>query len=450
MIIAYQIGFASSCSRDRFSRQSRMQNRLLSPAESVNNITVGAVNMDDTVIPTYPVQVNPYDCLHPAIYTPFGGGLKNSIKPDLVYYGGRELLKEEIVDHDNIYPSLYHAAPGLWVAWPDNTACGMKFDRGTSGSAALVSRAAYRCYQEMHEILGLNGEPDSHVHLLIKAMLAHGCSWDVIGENIDKFLPATNDGKAIKRQWIGYGFPDFDKSLACNANRVTVLGFSELKGEEAHVYSMPLPPSMSNKKVKRRLTVTLAWMTPVACENQKYRRLKLWAEPENVKRIVGDRIDVADNYAVKRGTLQHEVFEGERRFTLEEDAVLNIKVNCAYDAGGFKEPVKYAIVLCRVNGLAQVNEEKGREEGDKFIREACAVICQTFKHSPVFRVTGDQFAAIAQGDDYEHIDELMTEMEEKERESRENDGVIITCGMARYDGAESVTEVFARADAQCK
>jgi diguanylate cyclase (GGDEF)-like protein len=113
------------------------------------------------------------------------------------------------------------------------------------------------------------------------------------------------------------------------------------------------------------------------------------------------------------------------------------------------QPVKYAIVMCRVNDLAQVNEEKGREAGDQMIREACAVICETFKHSPVFRVTGDQFAAIAQGHDYEHIDELMTEMEERERESRENDGVIITCGMARYDGAESVAAVFQRAEAQC-
>ena len=84
------------------------------------------------------------------------------------------------------------------------------------------------------------------------------------------------------------------------------------------------------------------------------------------------------------------------------------------------------------------------------IREACAVICETFKHSPVFRVTGDQFAAIAQGHDYEHIDELMTEMEKRERESRENDGVIITCGMARYDGAESVAEVFQQAEERCK
>ena len=325
--------------------KNRMQNRLLSPAESINNITVGSVHKDGTVIPTYPTQINPYDCLHPAIYTPFGGGLKNGIKPDLVFDGGRELLKEEVVDHNNLYPSLYHAAPGLWAAWPDKTARGMKFDRGTSGSAALVSRAAYKCYKEMDELLRLNGKTNSHIHLLIKAMLAHGCSWDEIGANIDQFLPATDDSKAIKRQWMGYGYPDFDKSLACDANRVTVIGFSELKSEEAHVYSMPLPPSMSNKKVKRRLTVTLAWMTPVACENQKYRRVKLWAEPENVKRIVGNRIDVADNYAVKRGTLQHEVFEGEKRFTLENDAVLNLKVNCADDAGGFKAPIKYAIAV---------------------------------------------------------------------------------------------------------
>ena len=325
--------------------KARMQNRLLSPAESMNNITVGAVHRDETVIPTYPIKVNPYDCLHPAIYTPFGGGLKNSIKPDFVFDGGRELLKEEIMDHNNIYPSLYRVAPGLWAAWPDKTACGMKFDRGTSGAAALVSRAAYRCYKEMEELLNINGMPDSHIHLLIKAMLAHGCSWDEVAENIDKYLPAVSDAKAAKRQWIGYGYPRFEKSLACDANRVTVIGFSELKSEEAHVYSMPLPPSMSNQKIKRRLTVTLAWMTPMAFENQKYRRIKLWVEPDNVKRIVGDRIDVADNNAAKRGTLQHEVFEGEKRFSLEKDAVLKLKVNCADDAGGFKEGIKYAFAV---------------------------------------------------------------------------------------------------------
>lgn len=83
----------------------------------------------------------------------------------------------------------------------------------------------------------------------------------------------------------------------------------------------------------------------MAFENQKYRRIKLWVEPDNVKRIVGDRIDVADNNAAKRGTLQHEVFEGEKRFSLEKDAVLKLKVNCADDAGGFKEGIKYAFAV---------------------------------------------------------------------------------------------------------
>lgn len=324
----------------------KMKNRLLSPAESLNNVTVGSLHCDQTVIPTYPVKVNPYDCLHPSIYTPFGGGLKNAIKPDFVFDGGRELLEEELMDRNNIYPSLYHFAPGLWVAWPDvSSNRGMKFDRGTSGSAALVSRAAYRCYKELKEILMVNGMTDSHIHLLIKTMLAHGCSWDEVGANIQKYLPVGANGKDIKRQWIGYGVPNFDKSLACDANRVTVLGFSELKSEEAHLYSMPLPPSLSNKKVKRRLTVTLAWMSPVACENQKYRREKLWVEVDNVQRIVGDRIDVADNWASRRGTLQHEVFEGDKRFALEENAVLNLKVNCSDDAGGYKKAVKYALAV---------------------------------------------------------------------------------------------------------
>jgi diguanylate cyclase (GGDEF)-like protein len=173
-------------------------------------------------------------------------------------------------------------------------------------------------------------------------------------------------------------------------------------------------------------------------------------------RMRGDRKHVI--IGVSNVDAQMRQQEALTRMKADLDKLTGVRNRTAYESmsetltrqieGG--QPVMYAIVLCRVNGLAQVNEEKGREEGDKFIREACAVICQTFKHSPVFRVTGDQFAAIAQGHDYEHIDELMTEMEERERVSRENDGVIITCGMARYDGAESVAAVFQRAEANCK
>ena len=169
-------------------------------------------------------------------------------------------------------------------------------------------------------------------------------------------------------------------------------------------------------------------------------------------------IGVNDIDAQVRRDQEYEQKLAAARSRANLDILTGVKNRTAYEnmsetlarqiEGG--QPVRYAIVLCRVKNLAEINEEQGRETGDQMIREACAVICQTFKHSPVFRVTGDQFAAIAQGNDYDHIDELMAEMEERERLSRENDGVVITCGMAKYDGAESVTEVFARADDACK
>ncbi len=113
------------------------------------------------------------------------------------------------------------------------------------------------------------------------------------------------------------------------------------------------------------------------------------------------------------------------------------------------QTVEYAIVLCRVCGLKRVNEEQGHEAGNQLIRNACASICETFKHSPVFRVAGDQFAVISQGQDYEHIDRLVADMDESNRVNHESGGMIIACGMAKYDGSESVSAVFQQADALC-
>ena len=113
------------------------------------------------------------------------------------------------------------------------------------------------------------------------------------------------------------------------------------------------------------------------------------------------------------------------------------------------QTVEYAIVLCRVCGLKRVNEEQGHEAGNQLIRNACASICETFKHSPVFRVAGDQFAVISQGQDYEHIDRLVADMDESNSVNHESGGMIIACGMAKYDGSESVSAVFQQADALC-
>ncbi len=144
----------------------------------------------------------------------------------------------------------------------------------------------------------------------------------------------------------------------------------------------------------------------------------------------------------------------EVRTEAHRDRLTGVKDKEAYESmsatlarqikGG--QMVQYAIVLCSVNDLKNVNETQGREAGDQLIRDACHIVCNVFKHSPVFRVTGDEFAVLAEGHDYEWIDRLV----EKLGEMSDENHIAISCGMARYDGMESVASVFARAERLCK
>ena len=107
---------------------------------------------------------------------------------------------------------------------------------------------------------------------------------------------------------------------------------------------------------------------------------------------------------------------------------------------------KFAVVILDVNDLKRVNDTDGHKAGDQYLRDACRVICQTFKHSPVFRVGGDEFTVIAQGDDYNNIDELVHQMNERNEEAVRNGGIVIACGMARREEEPAVAPVFERAD----
>ncbi len=159
--------------------------------------------------------------------------------------------------------------------------------------------------------------------------------------------------------------------------------------------------------------------------------------------------------------VKHEQ-EYERQLSMarskgEVDSLTGVKNRTAYDSmsemlarqieGG--QLVQYAIVICRVSGLGWINETKGRAAGNELIREACALICEIFKHSPVFRVSGDKFAVIATGRDYERIEELIAMLQKRNQGSSEFGGPLMVCGMARYEGTGSVAAVFDQAEMRC-
>ena len=106
----------------------------------------------------------------------------------------------------------------------------------------------------------------------------------------------------------------------------------------------------------------------------------------------------------------------------------------------------FAITILDVNDLKKVNDTQGHKAGDQFIRDACAIICTTFKRSPVFRVGGDEFAVLSHGDDYARIDELIQMMNDRNAEAVANGGIVIALGMARYEHDDKVAHVYERAD----
>ena len=90
----------------------------------------------------------------------------------------------------------------------------------------------------------------------------------------------------------------------------------------------------------------------------------------------------------------------------------------------------------------------GHIEGDAYIKRACQMICNTWTHSPVFRIGGDEFAVIVQGKDYVNRYSILEMMEKQNLENKQKGAVVVAVGMTDYiAGADmSVAEVFERAD----
>lgn len=112
------------------------------------------------------------------------------------------------------------------------------------------------------------------------------------------------------------------------------------------------------------------------------------------------------------------------------------------------EQESFAIVVCDLNGLKQVNDTLGHQEGDDYIRDACRIICDVFNHSPVFRIGGDEFAVILQDRDYDNREALVRKLSEA-LDAQKHAGIRpLAFGISEYnpDSDIRMQDVFERAD----
>lgn len=106
------------------------------------------------------------------------------------------------------------------------------------------------------------------------------------------------------------------------------------------------------------------------------------------------------------------------------------------------EDVRFTIVMLDVNRLKETNDSRGHEAGDDLLIHASTVMSAALPGFGLYRVGGDEFVALAEGDE-EH-GRVLAAIED----GIERDGVSIACGVAQFKHGEdtSVAEVLVRAD----
>lgn len=346
----------------RSMAQQRVQRRLLAPAESLNALTVGALHAQAGPLGNTGLLIDPLrGAALPSPAMPVASGFRRAVKPEILVPGGRLHFEKPLLTPGATSTTLRvsgaAAQPGQRVAACDPSGnSNSKETRlcGSSNAAALTTRRAAQMIERLRE---LQAEPggaaltDAHMAVILKAMLVHGASW---GEFESLYYKVFIDPSRGRRDWqevkrdcarfFGYGPADFDRGTICTDQRVIVLGCAEIEAGQGHVYNVPLPTALGAQTVKRRLTITLAWFTPINPRHRNYRVADLWFKPPEDELGVTRRD--ADSDAVCRGTVQHEVLEGTHAVPITDGDTMPVQVNCRPEASSkIISPVPYALLV---------------------------------------------------------------------------------------------------------
>ncbi|MGQ3046351.1 MAG: S8 family peptidase [Niveispirillum sp.] len=331
---------------------------ILSPAESINSVTVGAIHEDSStgcpaghVDPFVPIGVT-------NLTSGVGLGFNRAIKPDLVEAGGRQMAMSETAEGTVSVWAREHGDAGQLTAIPDtNGGTNTKTGRstGTSNAAALVTRAALKVADVVEELFSQDGQDWVRLPtraVVLKALLVHSCSWGSVGKLLNNLYNGNWQRKreAISR-FLGYGRPDHSRIMRGDGSRITLLADDIITPDLLHEYKIPIPRAMVGNRELRRVTMTLAWSTPTDPGSRRYRGVLAEIVDRNGKRDFWDGVGSTlqpHPFAGRRGTLQHLVLEGKKLIRSLEEGAFFVGVQARADLPLFaaaKVPYALAITL---------------------------------------------------------------------------------------------------------
>jgi hypothetical protein len=294
--------------------------RLSNPAQSLQALTVGSISSSDYETEDMIAMGKTGEV---SSFSRIGPGIWDTIKPDVVEYGGTHAINKSgdeirLTRPSEVCPELIRKSPP-----------GKAFDRdeiGTSFAAPKVASIA----AEIERVL-----PDSP-SLLYRALIAQSARWP----NLFAFSRSPQECEATLKR-IGFGLPDVNRATHNDEYRVTLItpGLSEIGEKEAHVYTIKIPDEL--KAIGEDFDILLEITLSYAASPRRTRRyikgyLSTWVDwicsrkdesPDSfVKRVfdTGGSVDDGGNFdwmlGESRGKGQGQISDLSRsRGTLQKD-----------------------------------------------------------------------------------------------------------------------------------
>jgi len=142
-----------------------------------------------------------------------------------------------------------------------------------------------------------------------------------------------------------------------------------------------------------------------------------------------------------------------------KDALTQVKNKASYDEkiqtlswDIVNRTARFGIVMIDLNHLKVINDRFGHDKGNEYIVGSCKLICETYVHSPVYRIGGDEFVVVLEGQDYDRREALLKQVREAFDWALHANGMSpwnrysAAIGMAIYQAGDDVEAVFNRAD----
>lgn len=268
--------------------------RVANPAQSFQALTVGSI-----AAVTY--RQPPYSSLskadHASAFSCSGLGIWDTIKPEVVEYGGDFTIDESkppgIAHEEGVCPELVRSTLNGGPAFGRDAV-------GTSYAAPKVSHIAAKLAAEF---------PDESC-LLYRALIVQSARWPTWAMN-------RNGKKLDILRQIGYGVPNVDRALVNSPIRITLItqGNRTIKAREAHIYQVNIPDSIRSQgeEIEILVEVTLSYKAqPRRTRRSRRKYLSTWLDWECSKK--GEDPDRFLERTIKEFDASDSTEKGENAF----------------------------------------------------------------------------------------------------------------------------------------